>query len=88
MASRFEPKSKLPRPEALRWEIAAALLLKALLLTGLWLLIFRWGGHRSPSQPDIAERLALHPDTASLNAPMPVERFSVHPPNQETSHGR
>ncbi len=48
----------LPRPGLLRWEIGIALLIKIILLTGLWFLIFRWQD-RPTSKPDIAAHLAM-----------------------------
>ena len=48
----------LPKPSLLRWEIGVALLIKILLLTGLWFLIFRWQD-RPDSKPDIADHFAL-----------------------------
>ncbi|MDD2724545.1 MAG: hypothetical protein PHH59_11060 [Methylovulum sp.] len=42
----------------LRWEIGLALLLKIILLTGLWFLLFRWQG-RPAVKPDIAAHFAL-----------------------------
>lgn len=48
----------LPKPNLLRWEIGAALLIKVLLLTGLWFLIFRWLG-RPAVKPDIARHFEL-----------------------------
>ncbi|BBL60151.1 hypothetical protein [Methylomonas koyamae] len=44
--------------QRLRWEIGAALLLKVLLLFGLWFLIFRWQ-ERPAGKPDIAAHFAL-----------------------------
>lgn len=56
----------LPKPGALRWQIAIALLLKIVLLTGLWFLLFRWPD-RPPDKPDIAELFAppVHTDFSS-----------------------
>ena len=42
----------LPKPGLLRWEIGIALLIKIILLIGLWFLLFRW--HGKPQQPDIS----------------------------------
>jgi hypothetical protein len=47
---------KLPKAGQLRWEIGFALLIKILLLIGLWLLIFRWMD-KPTAKPDIAEHL-------------------------------
>jgi hypothetical protein len=44
---------ELPKPNRLRWEIGIALLIKILLLFGLWFLIFRWID-RPAGKPDIA----------------------------------
>lgn len=52
------PHTPLPKPGLLRWEIGTALLIKILLLTGLWFLIFHWQD-RPVSKPDIAEHFAL-----------------------------
>lgn len=48
----------IPKPSLLRWEIGFALLIKILLLIGLWFLIFRWMDKPS-TKPDIAEHFAL-----------------------------
>jgi len=48
----------LPKPGLLRWEIGIALLIKILLLIGLWFLIFRWMD-KPNGKPDIAEHFAL-----------------------------
>lgn len=48
----------LPKPGLLRREIAIALLIKIVLLTGLWLLLFHWQ-ERPAAKPDIAARFAL-----------------------------
>jgi hypothetical protein len=50
-------KSALPKPSLLRWEIGIVLLIKMLLLTGLWFLIFRWQ-ERPSVKPDIAAHFA------------------------------
>jgi hypothetical protein len=46
------------KPGRLRWEIAVAMLIKIVLLFGLWFLIFRWQD-RPASKPDVAEHFAL-----------------------------
>ncbi|MGZ4960131.1 MAG: hypothetical protein ACXV7J_12815 [Methylomonas sp.] len=51
---------ELPRRGLLRWEIGIALLIKIVLLCGLWFLIFRWQ-ERPAGKPDIAVHLALSP---------------------------
>jgi hypothetical protein len=48
-----------PRTGTLRFEITAALLIKVMLLIGLWFLIFRYGGKPPDPQPDIAEHFRL-----------------------------
>jgi hypothetical protein len=65
----------------LRWEIAGALLIKVVLLTGLWFLIFRW-----------QERPAIKPDIAAHFA-MPAAPVQTNPdfssqPTQESRHVR
>jgi hypothetical protein len=59
------PLKPIPKPGLLRWEIGLALLIKILLLTALWFLIFRWQD-RPVSKPDIADHFAL-----SATAPSP-----------------
>ena len=51
-------KPTLPKPSLLRWEISFALLIKLLLLTGLWFLIFRWQDQPA-DKPDMARHFAL-----------------------------
>ncbi|QPK63362.1 hypothetical protein IVG45_21600 [Methylomonas sp. LL1] len=51
-------KPALPKPGLLRWEIGVALLIKIILLTGLWFLIFRWMD-KPAGKPDVAEHFAL-----------------------------
>ncbi|MCK9606290.1 MAG: hypothetical protein M0R33_07545 [Methylomonas sp.] len=75
-------KPHLPRPSLLRWEIAAALLIKIVLLIGLWFLIFRWQD-RPVDKPDMAEHFAL----SSANAVAPVD-FSSQSLKKEPSHVR
>lgn len=74
----LEPE--LPKSSLLRWEIGVALLIKILLLTGLWFLIFRWQD-RPVSKPDIADHFAL-PAVPTSNPD-----FSSQP-QQESRHVR
>ncbi len=50
--------SSITKPGLLRWEIGIALLIKIVLLVGLWFLIFRWQDKPS-TKPDIAAHFAL-----------------------------
>ncbi|MCF8006973.1 MAG: hypothetical protein K9K84_06140 [Methylovulum sp.] len=50
---------------AFRWELSIALLIKVILLIGLWWLIFRWQDH-SVQQPDISTHFALPIPQAAL----------------------
>jgi len=57
----------------LRWEIGVALLIKIVLLTGLWFLIFRWPD-KPTAKPDIAAHFLpaspptqVSPDFSSQN---------------------
>ncbi|MEY4210654.1 MAG: hypothetical protein RLZ92_1035 [Pseudomonadota bacterium] len=50
----------------LGWEIATALLLKIVLLIGLWFLIFRWSD-RPTTKPDVAQHL-LSTDPVSIQS--------------------
>ncbi|MDD2761199.1 MAG: hypothetical protein PHH11_13020 [Methylomonas sp.] len=60
-------KTALPKPGLLRREIALALLIKLILLIGLWFLIFRWL-QRPAEQPDIASHFALQaPASATIS---------------------
>lgn len=49
----------------LRWELGVALLLKILLLTGLWFLLHRWP-ERPVVKPDIAAHFALPISSSNL----------------------
>lgn len=73
-------ESQLPKLSLLRWEIAVALLIKILLLTGLWFLIFRWQD-RPVSKPDIADHFALP-------ALQPSNPDFSSQPQQESRHVR
>jgi hypothetical protein len=74
-------KQALPKSGLLRWEIAIALLVKIILLTGLWFLIFRWQD-KPTDKPDVAGLFALPatPLKSSTN-------FSSQPP-KESRHVR
>lgn len=71
----------LPKASRLRWEIGIALLIKIVLLVGLWFLIFRWMD-KPASKPDVAEHFALPASPAVAAA----DRSSQ--PNQESRHVR
>ncbi len=60
-----------------RWEISIALLLKIILLMGLWFFLFRWQDHPSV-KPDIAAHFAL---------PSAQADFSYQP-QKEPNHDR
>ncbi len=78
-ASTAELNNKPPSTSLLRWEIGIALLLKTILLTGLWFLIFRWEG-KPITKPDIAARFALQnsqPGQSSVFITHPTKE-SVH----------
>ncbi|MFA5984881.1 MAG: hypothetical protein WC782_12765 [Methylococcaceae bacterium] len=51
-------KPVIHKSNQLHWEIGLALLIKVLLLLGLWFLIFRWPD-RPVTKPDIALRFSL-----------------------------
>jgi len=72
----------LPHPKLLRWEIGIALLIKIILLTGLWFVIFRWEGKPSPAKPDIAQRFSLSSAQPSITPGF------LSQSNKETSHVR
>ena len=62
----------------LRWELGVALLIKIILITGLWFLIFRW-----------SEKPAVKPDVAQLFAP--AQQQTIEPshfslPETQESH--
>jgi hypothetical protein len=73
--------SVLPKSSLLRWEIALALLIKVILLTGLWFLIFRWQ-ERPTVKPDIAAHFALPA------APVQINPDFLSQPTQESRHVR
>jgi len=60
-------KRTLAKPNILHWEISFALLIKILLLTGLWFLIFRWQDQPA-DKPDMARHFALStPQTSTVS---------------------
>lgn len=73
-------KTPLPNPGLLRWEIAIALIVKIMLLVGLWFLIFRW-----MDKPAVKADVAAHFNLPAANAA--VTDFSSQPP-KESSHVR
>jgi hypothetical protein len=72
------PHPELPKPNRLRWEIGIALLIKVLLLIGLWFLIFRWIG-KPDGKPDIA---------AHFNLPAAAANDFSSQSTQESRHDR
>lgn len=62
----------LPKSTLLRWEIGFAMLIKILLLIGLWFLIFRWMD-KPVSKPDIAEHFALPAAQPQSNPDFPSQ---------------
>ncbi|MEQ1622718.1 MAG: hypothetical protein ABL919_15030 [Methylococcales bacterium] len=58
MSNLSKIERSVPRAGLFRWEIGLALLLKIILLTGLWFLIFRWDG-KHVEKPDVAARFSL-----------------------------
>ncbi len=73
MTNVSDNSTALPKPSLLRWEIGVALLIKIVLLTGLWFLIFRWQD-KPPAKPDMAQHFSL-PATPSPT----VSNFSSQP---------
>ncbi|MEF3076274.1 cytochrome oxidase putative small subunit CydP [Methylobacter sp. Wu1] len=65
----------LPRPGLLRWEIGIALLIKIILLMGLWFLIFRWEGKPSTGKPDIAQRFSLPAKQSSITPSLSSQSY-------------
>jgi len=72
----------VPKPGLLRWEIGFALLIKIILLTGLWFLIFRWPD-KPVAKPDIAEHFVLPP---AVTGATPAHFLSQ--PQKESRHDR
>lgn len=62
----------LPKPNRLRWEIGIALLIKVLLLIGLWFLIFRWMD-KPAGKPDIAAHFDLPAAASSDFSSQPIK---------------
>jgi hypothetical protein len=77
MASSAKINRILPRPGLLRWEIGIALLIKIILLTGLWFLIFRWEGQPAPAKPDIAQHFALPAKHAAITSGLSSQSYKV-----------
>jgi len=71
----------IPKSSLLRWEIGFAMLIKILLLIGLWFLIFRWMD-KPTTKPDIAEHFAL-PTAQQTSNPAFSSQL-----NQESRHVR
>ncbi|MFN5745080.1 MAG: cytochrome oxidase putative small subunit CydP [Methylococcaceae bacterium] len=69
-----------PRPYGLRREITLAILVKLILLAGLWFLIFRWQGKPAVPPPDIATHFQLAPSTAVTPSASHPSTFSENPP--------
>jgi len=70
-----------PKTHLLRWEISTALLIKMVLLTGLWFLIFRWQ-ERPVIKPDISVHFALPAAQSGANPDFPSHS------TQESHHDR
>lgn len=76
MTKLAEPKRRIPKPSLLRWEISFAVLIKAVLLVGLWFVIFRWP-ERPAGKPDIAAHFALPALSADFSSQPPKETRHV-----------
>lgn len=74
-------KKILPKSSLLRWQIGMALIIKVVLLTGLWFLIFRWQD-RPDKPPDIAQHFALP------SAPIDSSTGLSSQPKLESQHDR
>ena len=70
------------KPSTLRFEITAALIVKVLLLVGLWFVIFRFPGREPGERPDIAAQLLTPVDLQSAPPDSPT------PQSSETPHVR
>ena len=70
-------EKRLISSNRLGWEIGIALIIKVLLLTGLWFLLFRWPG-QPVSKPDIAAHFVpAIPQTQTIAdfSSQPVKEF-------------
>jgi hypothetical protein len=80
------------RRSTLRVEIAVAIVLKVVLLTALWFLIFRWLGGASPVRPNIADKFAPPASQVSSASVPTLHSRRIGPealnPQQETIHVR
>lgn len=72
----------LSKSTNLRFEITAALIVKVLLLVGLWFVIFRFPGRDPAARPDIAAQLLTPVDHQSPPTDSPT------PQSSETPHVR
>lgn len=57
----------IPKSNLFRWEISIALLVKLILIVGLWFLIFRWSD-KPIEKPDIAAHFRLENSQSQLHA--------------------
>ena len=69
----------LSKSSTLRFEITAALIIKVLLLVGLWFVIFRFPGRESGARPDIAAQLLTPVDLRSAPPDSPTSQSSENP---------
>lgn len=72
---------QIPKSGLLRWELSLALVVKVLLLLGLWFLIFRWSG-RPVDKPDIAAHFMQQ------STPLPAQPEALFQSQQELNHVR
>ncbi|MFM8444909.1 MAG: cytochrome oxidase putative small subunit CydP [Methylococcus sp.] len=70
------------KSSTLRLEITLALIIKVMLLVGLWFVIFRFPGHHPGERPDIAAQLLAPAGLQPAPADSPTSDSS------ETSHVR
>lgn len=76
MHTSFSESASTMQYGPLRRKIGIAMLIKILLLTGLWLLIFRWQD-RPASTPDIASHFAMPGPSPALSLPQPKKSKHV-----------